>query len=392
MSFLAPGWLVAGAIGALMVGALHFFARRNPRPYPLPTTRFIPERPASAAALARRPSDLVLLFLRAAALLLLGVAFAQPVFSPPRDTALVVLVDRSRAAPALDDSTAALLKTADRVVEFDSAISSGLIAGFRAAASLRWNADSVDLLVVSPFVREEWDAATLPIARTWPGRIRVRSLTPQVSPESVSRVSLDPEDPLAATLALIGPLPSSVRLVRRLVSTTDSMWARGGGALVVWPDSLERSGWTPVKPDTASAVATAQIAVVASFVRTVSLPLGRVVARWNDGTPAAVERPLGRGCQRDVGIPITPVGDFVLRPSVRRLTGMLLSPCGGGQEWEPVSAALMDSLRGPARLASTADLGQRQEKRVPVQGVLLIAALALLLLETVARRRGRATQ
>ena len=56
-----------------------------------------------------------------------------------------------------------------------------------------------------------------------------------------------------------------------------------------------------------------------------------------------------------------------------------------------MSDALVDSLRGPAMLASTADLGQRQEKEVPAQGILLIAALALLLIETVVRRLGRAT-
>jgi len=390
VTFLAPGWLLAGALGALMVVAIHLLARRNPRPYPLPTTRFIPERPASAAALARRPSDLLLLLLRATAVFWLGLAFAQPVFPPPRHTALIALVDRTRAAPVLDDSTKALLAKADRVVEFDSAISSGLITAFRAAGTLRRVADSVDLLVVSPLVREEWDAATLPVARAWPGRIRVRWVAPVVHPEPVSPMAIDPEDPLAATLALLGPLPSMVRIVRRGANTADSTWASGGGALVVWPDNLEHSGWAPVKPDTASAVATGQIVVVASFVRSVSLPLGRAIARWNDGTPAAVERPLGSGCQRDVGIPVTPVGDFVLRPSVRQLSRRLLAPCGGDRDLNRVGDALVDSLRGPTMLASTADLGQRQEKRVPAEGILLVAALALLLIETVVRRFGRA--
>lgn len=392
MRFLAPGWLVAGAIGALMVVVLHLFARRNPRPFPLPTTRFIPDRPASAAALARMPSDLLLLFLRAAALLLLGVAFAQPVFPPPRHTALIALVDQSRAALPLNDSTAALIATADRVVAFDSAISAGLIAGYRAAGDLSRGADSVDLLVVSPFVQEEWDRATLPIARTWPGRIRTHPIAARQHPDSISRPSLDPEDPLAATVALLGPLPSMVRIVRRGPTADDSGWARAGGALVVWPENMEASGWTRSGPDTASAVATREIAVVAPFPRTVSLPPGNILARWNDGSPAAVERPLGNGCERDVAIPVTPAGDFVLRPSVRHLTRRLLDPCGGDRDWDPVNNALIDSLSGPAMLASTADLGQRQEKKVPAQRMLLIAALALLLLETVIRRRGRTEQ
>ncbi|MEP7324938.1 MAG: BatA domain-containing protein [Gemmatimonadota bacterium] len=387
MRFLAPGWLLAGVVGALLVAAIHFLARRHPRPFSFPTARFIPERPASAAALARSPSDLLLLLLRSVAVLLLGAAFAQPVFPPPRHTALIAIVDRSPAVSALDDSTAALISSAERVVDFDSAISSGLISAFRAAGSLRRNADSVDLLIVSSFAREQWDAATLVIARVWPGGIRLRTIAPVVREQSLTPVSLSQEDPLSATLALTGPLPAGVRVRRQGVSAGDSTWAREGGAVVVWPDRQEHSGWMPRPADTASAVAIGEIAVVAPFVRTVSLPPGRVIARWNDGSPAAVERPLGRGCQRDVAIPVTPVGDLVLRPSVVRLTRRLLAACGGRQDWSRVSDALLDSLRGPAMLASTASLPRGQEERDPARRVLLGIVLVLLVLETVVRRR-----
>jgi hypothetical protein len=124
----------------------------------------------------------------------------------------------------------------------------------------------------------------------------------------------------------------------------------------------------------------------------VLLPAGNVIARWNDGTPAAVERPLGSGCQRDIGIPISPVGDLVVRPSVRQLARWLLAPCGGEYRGSRVSDALIDSLRGPASLASTAELPRAQQKKVPAQAILLVAALALLLLESVIRWRGSETQ
>ena len=50
MTLLAPIWLVAGAAAAFAVLALHFIARQRPAPMTLPTTRFIPDKPARAAS------------------------------------------------------------------------------------------------------------------------------------------------------------------------------------------------------------------------------------------------------------------------------------------------------------------------------------------------------
>ena len=72
-----------------------------------------------------RPTDLVLLAVRALALLLIGAAFARPVRAPAAGAvARIFLVDRSRAVadPAeARDSVRRLGRAADVVVAFDSA-------------------------------------------------------------------------------------------------------------------------------------------------------------------------------------------------------------------------------------------------------------------------------
>ena len=129
MSFGAPVWLGVGAAAALVVVALHFLARQRPRAAPFPTARFIPERVARAPSRALRPSDLLLLALRASALVLLGAAFARPAWEPSRSGRLrVVAADRSRAvrdAAEVRDSAMALLDERSRLVLFDSAARAG---------------------------------------------------------------------------------------------------------------------------------------------------------------------------------------------------------------------------------------------------------------------------
>ena len=83
-----------------------------------------------------------------------------------------------------------------------------------------------------------------------------------------------------------------------------------------WPmvDSL----W-PTLPGRSTGVVAGDQAVVAPFAGRSIVPPGRAVARWADGVPAATERRLGAGCERDVGIPIPSEGDIALRPGVQAL-------------------------------------------------------------------------
>ena len=411
MTFAAPVWLAGAAALSLLVVALHLLARRNPRPFVYPTARFIPEKAASAPAAARRPSDLILLLLRVAIILLIGAAFARPSLSPPRHTAQLVLLDRSRAAAlAQDDSITLLVRQADLVIPFDSvphlstatfipgdsgrnasrgSLSAALLAAIHRAPELAASGDSLALQVISPFAEEEWDEATLAIRKLWRGRIAlhmVPSATPSVASGGGSRI--DFEDPLAATLALLGGAARvPARIVRTRPSAADSNWARAGGALVYWPREVAEAGWDTVRRDTAGGVYGWGRAVVAPFARTVRPPDGAVVARWVDGTAAATARTLGAGCERDIAIPVDAGSDLVLRSSMQVLVRELAAPCGGRLALQRARDARLDSLRGPAALLATSALGPPEAGSVPASAWYLAAALLLLAAEPLVRRR-----
>ena len=413
MTFAAPLWLVGAAALSLVVVALHLLARQRPRPLIYPTARFIPEQVASAPAAARRPSDLLLLLLRVAVIMLIGIAFARPLRSPPRRTTQIVLLDRSRVAShTLDDSASALLRQAGVVIAFDSmphqwvetataddtsrtaargSLSAALLAAVRRAPELATAGDSLGLSIISPFSVEEWDDATLAIRRLWRGRIEVHSVPPTGQSRSpVGGSSLSSDDPLAATLALIGPEAQiDARVVRSPPVTSDSSWAAAGGALVYWPRESADAPWDTVSRDTVGGVFSGGHAVVAPFLRMMRPPDGVVIARWSDGAPAATERPLGTGCERDVAIPTGATGDLVLRQGMRALTRELTAPCGGRISFQRVPDALLDSLRGPSSLVATSRLVQPVPGRVPANGWYLSAALLLFAVEPLVRRGGR---
>ena len=419
MSFGAPLFLAAGALAALFVTALHFLARQHPRAAPFPTASFIPERTARAPSRALRPSDLLLLALRVAAALMLGAAFARPVWAPPRNgTARVLLVDRSRAAAGaaeLRDSTLALLRDGDALVVFDSAphvvhgatrdsvrtlalsnaagsLSAALIIAHSAVAAVAATADSVELILISPVALDEWDAATLPIRAQWPGRVRVvrvRAAPPDLMRGTIEiRGALD--DPLRT--AGLGTRHSAlgVRVARGTSGVEDSLWAATtGGVLVRWPAHVDG----PVL-DTIGAVVMGDDVVVAPFTRYSPpsaerrVPRPAVVARWGDGTPAATEISSGgRGCIRDVTVPVPSAGDLVLRENFRRVVAGLFAPCGGGRGAPPVSESLLGQLRGVAGLAPARAWTQRERDTPPLTRWLLVAAALLLVAEPLVRRR-----
>ncbi|MEZ4413860.1 MAG: BatA domain-containing protein [Gemmatimonadales bacterium] len=404
MTFGAPIWLAAAGVAAAVAVGLHLLARRPPRSYALPTARFVPDRPARTTAPTTRPTDLLLLLVRVTALLLLGAALARPQTAPPRRVHTIVALDRSRSATTeLDSVAAAVVRNADLVITFDStatmmpvggaprpagggrgSLSTALVAAMRAAPGLARSADSIELAIVSPFMAEEWDEATLDIRESWSGRIRLVPIA-KALPAGIEGGGLRASagDPITATVALGNGLPAGTRLVRTVLTAEDSAWAERGGTLVFWP--VEEAGW-PSLPGLAAGVVAGPHAAVAPFGPRVALPSGRVVARWADGTPAATERALGAGCERDVGISIPDEGDIPLRPGIIRLVRQLSEPCGGPRGSEVVPQAQLDSLRGSGGLLAPSSIPVREEGRVPANLGLLIAAGVLVLLEPLLRR------
>lgn len=419
MSWLLPSALAIAGIGAIAAIALHFIARSRPLAEPLPTARFIPERPVHARMRSIKLSDVPLLLLRLAALLALGAAVAGPVFAGATGTVTrVIVADRSRAVANIDevrDSVRAVLRAGDVLIVFDSAasvatldslravplvgsVSAALASAIRGAAAIAPRTDSLELVIVSPLVSEELDDATAHIRAAWPGRARlVRTAAAVPAAAGVRRVetTATAEDPVVAGLALAGLLGprSDVRLVRGRVPAGDSAWARDSGhVLIHWPSTDESSLW-PKRPliDAIGGVASSGGAMVARFPRLWVID-GQAIARWADGEPAAVERPLGNGCIRDVALVFDPASDATLRPPFREFIRPLLAPCGGGaRDATPLDSAAVAPLAGSGALAAGASLRDRSAERSRWTPWLLFAAAGLLILELAARRTEKAT-
>jgi hypothetical protein len=398
VTLLAPAYFFAALFVAAGAVGLHFLVTRQPPSEPLPTVRFVPPARVDVTTLTRKPEDLLLLLVRVLLVLLAGAAFARPVLVRRRPVARVILADYSTAvADTADvaDSVRRIAADGDAVVPFRGTLSSALISGMRSGAALRTAADSLELVIVSPFARGQLDGATPAIRARWPGRIRLVAVEGRKR-EPASRTGVTvrgaADDALAVAVAAAGLSrgDSSVRVVRDGMTAADSALATGGGTLVRWPASGGIEGWhAREKPDTAGAVVVGDVAVVYPFPRrwhTDSADTaGVVVARWVDGAPAAVERRHGTGCIRDVSILVPPRGDLILRSDFARLLGVLISPCGAARRpaGAPPNLAL---LAGSGPLASWADVPAPEIVRTPLVPWLLAAALLLALLELRVRR------
>ena len=152
----------------------------------------------------------------------------------------------SRAPPAIQSrfatACAAIYRNGDAVVAFDSSarlvagnvadtlgalrptirrgnLSAALIAALRAGSSLRDRADSLELVIVSPFAREEFDAATDTVRKLWPGKARlVRVASPATDTAagaSSLTISAAPDDPLTVTVALARTTATASGLIDR---------------------------------------------------------------------------------------------------------------------------------------------------------------------------------
>ena len=424
MSWLLPSALLVAGVAAAAAVALHFISRSRPVAEPLPTARFIPQRPVQARARAMALSDVLLLLLRLAAILALGLAVAGPMFTGARGrVARVVVLDRSRAVASFDaarDSARSLLRQGDVLVVFDSSaravparaldtlrastargsLSAALVAATRAAAALAPRTDSIALVVVTPLAAEEVDDATARIRAAWPGAVRavlVAGAAPSERPLPVESSSAA-ADPVVAGLALHGLISlrnsnyagPRIRLVRQRVTAADSAWALDSGhVLLHWPMADSTAIWAK-RPtiDAIGAVVSDGGTLVGRFPRLWSIA-GRTIARWADGAPAAVEHATGAGCIRDVGLLVDPGSDLTLRPSFQRFVTPLLAPCGGFRRTARPDSATVASFdtRGP--LATAAALRDRTNESSRYTPWLLALGALLLIVELAARRPAR---
>jgi len=420
MSWLLPSALIVAGVAALAAIALHFIARSRPVAESLPTARFVPHRPVHARARSMALSDVLLLLLRVAAVLVLGAAVAAPVFAAARGRVTrIILADRSRDVADVRearDSVRALLRDGDVLVAFDTAaarvsgtaidsapvdavgsLSSALAMAMRVAAQISAKTDSIELDVVSPLAVEELDDATLKIRAEWPGRVRVVPLRAPTTNARAPRVESNAaqNDIVLAGLSLAGVLRPSgdVRVVRGHATAADSAWARdSGNVLVHWPVSDSAAEWRPrATIDAIGGVTSSSGTLIGRFPRAWTLN-GRALARWVDGEPAAVEHSIGRGCIRDVGIVFDPASDITLRAPFRQFVARLLEPCGGIRRTERADSAVIAALAGGSELPrfapATALRDRTTESSSRTPWLLGLGAL-LLIIELVARRMDR---
>jgi hypothetical protein len=413
MTWLVPSALAIAGVAAAIAVALHFIARSRPLAEPLPTARFIPARPVHARARSIALTDLLLLFVRIAALLAIGLAVAAPAIGGRGGVARIVLLDRSRAVADIDesrDSVRALGATNGLVIPFDSAaigddaahrldsvtvssargsLSAAFARAIRVAASLPPSADSVELVIVSPLAREEIDDATIGIRNAWPGRVRVVPVRAADTLTAAPRVFVraDPNDAVAAGISLMGlSAPDGlVHVMRGSLTADDSLWAQSGGhVLVHWPASETAADW-PARSsiDAIGGVTSNSGTMVARFPRVWVLQ-GTPIARWSDGEIAVRERLTADGCIRDVGVLIDEASDITLHSSFRAFISALLTPCGGARAMGRPTTAMVASIAGTGSLAPTGalrDRGAQASRWSPwlfaLGAVLLIGELAL---------------
>jgi hypothetical protein len=445
MTFLAPGFLFASLAVAAAIAALHFIVIRQPPAAILPTARFVPDTHATTVARDRRPSDLLLMFFRVLTVLAAGAGLAKPVLTPSRGAeARVILVDVSRSARdsiATRDSLRAVWRNQDALVLFDSSarvisgspndtigalrptgkrgnLSAALIDALRAGSSLRDRTDSLELVIVSPFAREELDAATDTIRRLWAGKARLVRIGGSFADSAAFAGKLDiradANDPLAVTVGIARRASTAKALIDRggsrdarainssstsagIPTPGSASTASTSGALIEWPVASRPSGAVP-RPvrDTVGGVMAGDAAVVATFERAWtfhpdSLRGADVIARWVDGEPAAIERPDGAGCIRSVAIPVTPVGDLVIRHDWTRFVASISGPCASVTSLIPADPGDVAKLEGKGGLAPREAFQPLTDAHSPLAPWLFALALAAAIAEPFVRRRARDT-
>jgi hypothetical protein len=384
----APFYLVAAGLLAAAVTALHFIVFREPPGEQLPTARFIPVGRSIVRMVATAPNDRLLLALRVAAILLIGLAFAGPRLPQRRVPLLsIVAIDRSSAVHdvrEVADSAREWLATptggarrsttaaASVLIAFDStasvvdgsvadtldqwrrsaargSLTAALVTARRVAA--RWvdRADSIEVTVVSPARDDEVDAALPAVRALWPGGVRL------------VRVSAEPA----------------------------GAHVTGGRPTIDWPADGHVAGASPrATVDTVGALVVGDLVAVRAFERRWQPDTtgARVVGRWVDGEAAVIERQIPTGCTRDVAVAADTAQDQLRHPVFARLVRALQEPCGSaiGSETRAPPPELWRTSGGAVRIAAIA-LGppSGSTSRLPV--VLLALALLALMVELLLR-------
>jgi len=363
----------------------------------------VPDEPARRAARTIRLTDLALLALRVAVVMLGGIAMARPVFEArPTGSATVIAMasvgdSASRAAsvrviPHTDRTSVVVFDTTARVVTESSALAEsqhsgeysltvGLLVAIREARRLQREYDMVRIVLVAPFARSAFDNATRDVRATWPDSIRLITIPLPVQPRTPSNVEFvaSGDDPVVAGIRL-AQSNGLVRGESRVIRDGSAATPDSGQAVLLWPRA------TPNDSTRIDAVYAGGVTAIAAFTPRSFGDSGRVIAWWKNGMPAAREVATGGGCIRRVGFDVPDVGDFVLAPSFQHLAAELLAPCGGMREPAMAPDSMIASLARPSPAVPTrTQLGDDSRNRTA--SIIMILAVLLGLAELLVRRR-----
>jgi hypothetical protein len=136
------------------------------------------------------------------------------------------------------------------------------------------------------------------------------------------------------------------------------------------------------------------VVVVAAFERQWTFPAdslrgAEVIARWVDGEPAAVEKPDGIGCTRSVTVPVSPVGDLVIRKDFVRFVASLSGPCLRTTSLVHADPGVLARLEGKGGLAPRTSFQPLTDTRSDLAPWLFALAIAAAIAELLVRRRAR---
>ncbi|MGI9628991.1 MAG: BatA domain-containing protein, partial [Longimicrobiales bacterium] len=127
-----PAFLLAGTVMAAVVLALHLLRRRPPDRRPLPTARFLEERPRVLLRFQQVPDNIPLLLLRMAFALALGAAFSGLSWTEPRvGDGHVILVDAGPHQEANWDQVRAAAERAATENDASAVVAYGYEDGYR---------------------------------------------------------------------------------------------------------------------------------------------------------------------------------------------------------------------------------------------------------------------
>jgi hypothetical protein len=134
--------------------------------------------------------------------------------------------------------------------------------------------------------------------------------------------------------------------------------------------------------------------VVSAFDRRWSFPADSlrgadVIARWVDGEPAAIEKPDGPGCVRSVAIPVSPVGDFVIRKDFVQFVSSMSDACAATTSLAPADPDAVAKLERQGGLAPREAFQPLTDARSDLAPWLLVLALTAAIAELFVRRRRR---